>query len=639
MGVGRFLVIAAFFGALLAPSALAAAPTAITGSVSSVNGSSATLNGTVNPNGAATTWQFDYGTTTGYGSKAPSSAQSAGSGTANQAVSTTLTGLTPGATYHYRLIATNADGTTVGGDGVFTTQAAPEVVTGAASGVGLTQATVACSVDPNGLATTWSVEYGLSTSYGTQTNGQSAGSGTAAASVSVTLTGLQAARTYHYRCIGTSSAGTTRGADATFVTAEAPVATTDAVSSVGPSSARLNGKVDPNGRATTYFFEYGVSTSYGSRTSNASAGNGTNVRSVARSITGLRGGTTYHFRLVATSDGGTSRGADATFTTQGTPTVTTGAATGLAATSATVAGTVNPNGRATSWYVEYGTTTRYGSRTSSRNIGSGRSPVSVSTALTGLRAGVLYHYRIVASNAVGSARGADATFTTAGAPGVVTGQVPLAALSSRSAQVTGTVNPRGLATTVWFEYGRTSSYGQRTAEIQVGSGVGDQAVTAQLADLTPGVRYHFRLVARSAAGTSTGVDKSFGTPSGAFGGRRCTITGTQAADVLVGTAGSDVICGLGGNDVLRGLGGNDVLIGGPGKDGLRGGGRHDTLLAGSGDDVVIGGLGRDTLLGGPGSDQLLAKDGARDSVDGGAGSDTARVDRRDSVTRVERRRP
>jgi Ca2+-binding RTX toxin-like protein len=200
------------------------------------------------------------------------------------------------------------------------------------------------------------------------------------------------------------------------------------------------------------------------------------------------------------------------------------------------------------------------------------------------------------------------------------------------------VSPRGLATTAWFEYGRTSSYGQRTAAIRVGSGVRDQTIQAQLENLTPGVRYHFRLVARSEAGTATGVDKSFSTPSGAVRGRRCTIMGTQAADVLVGTPGRDVICGFRGNDVLRGLGGNDVLIGGPGKDGLRGGGGKDMLVGGPGDDVLIGGLGRDTLLAGTGSDQLLARDGARDSLDGGAGNDLARTDGRDRTTGIERRR-
>ena len=77
-------------------------------------------------------------------------------------------------------------------------------------------------------------------------------------------------------------------------------------------------------------------------------------------------------------------------------------------------------------------------------------------------------------------------------------------------------------------------------------------VGTRLDALTPGVRWHYRLVARSSAGTSVGADASFATPPRPLDpfGRpvRCTIVGTQAADVLRGTRGRDVICGLGGKE-------------------------------------------------------------------------------------------
>jgi Ca2+-binding RTX toxin-like protein len=656
----RFFVTAglAAAAAVLAGTASATAPQVTTGSVTGLGGSTATLNGSVNPNGVATTWQFEYGTTTGYGTKAPASPQNAGTGTSSVSVSTALTGLDPGTTYHYRLTATNADGTTVGGDGVFTTLAAPGVTTGAASAVGPTQATVACTIDPNGQPTTWLVEYGLTTSYGTQTSALNAGSGNAAVNTSATLTGLQTAKTYHYRCVGTSPAGTTKGADATFLTAQPPEATTDAASSVSSTSARLNGRVNPNGRTTTYHFEYGTTTAYGTKTSTSSAGNGTGAVAVTKSVSALQPGVTYHFRLVATSDAGTTRGADGTFTTQTVPTITTGAAANVGPTTATVAGTVNPNGRSTSWYAEYGTTTAYGLKTSSRSIGSGTSPVAVSVTLSNLTPGVTYHYRVAAANSLGTGRGADATFSTPGPPLAVTGQVLVAALGPTSAQVTGTVNPRGVAATAWFEYGLTTAYGRRTEQVAVGVGTGDLTHQGQLTDLIPGRRYHFRLVAVSAAGTSFGIDKTFGTPKPATpggGGVRCTITGTQGPDVLRGTPGNDVVCGLGGNDVLVGNGGNDVLVGGPGNDLLDGGPGNDVLHGGAGSDVLrgganadrleggegrdhlVGGRGRDIMLGGPGGDRIFARDGVRDVVNGGRGTDAAQTDRLDRVSYTERR--
>ncbi len=653
------LALAVATGAFAAVSGAATQtmPTAITGSVASVTGSSAKLNGTVNPNGLATTWQFEYGLTTGYGSKAPSTAQNAGSGTANVAVTTTLTGLEPGSTYHYRLTAKNADGTTVGTDGVFNTPAAPAVTTGGSSKVGTTSATVACTVDPNGLATAWSVEYGLTSSYGTQTSGQSAGSGTSVQNVSTTLTGLQTAKAYHYRCIATSSAGTSRGADATLTTGEPPLPTTGSASSIGSSTATLSGRVDPRGRSTSYYFEYGTSTSYGTKTSSSSAGSGSSEVAVSKSVSGLKPGTVYHFRLVATSSGGTANGADVTLTTQTAPTVATGSASGVGPTSAAIAGTVNPNGKATSWWVEYGTTSSYGSRSSSRSAGSGTTTQSVSETLSGLGPGTLYHYRIVASSSLGTGQGADATFTTIGPPTVVTGQVPIAALAPSSAKVTGVVNPRGLPTTAWFEYGRSPAFGQRTAQMAVGAGTADVPLEGTLANLTPGVRYFFRLVASSAAGSTAGAGKSFGTPHATTPGGRCTIVGTQGPDVLQGTPGNDVICGLGGNDIIRGSGGNDMIVAGPGNDLLGGGNGRDILQGGAGNDVLsggadadrleggsgrdqlLGGSGRDTILGGANNDSVSAKDRRADVVDGGTGTDTATLDRSlDRAVSVERRR-
>src|ERR671918_565766 len=89
--------------------ALAAAPTPTTGAASGVGRSTATPNGTVNPGGAATSWHFEYGTTTAYGLE--SGGGDTGTGDTGEPVSTQVSGLSAGTTYHYRLVATNADGT------------------------------------------------------------------------------------------------------------------------------------------------------------------------------------------------------------------------------------------------------------------------------------------------------------------------------------------------------------------------------------------------------------------------------------------------------------------------------------------------------------------------------------------------
>jgi hypothetical protein len=96
-------------------------PTVTTKPASSSSRTKATLNGTVNPNGSETTYQFEYGTTSGYGSKAPASPNSIGSGSSPVEVSEGIEGLAPETTYHFRLVATNAKGTTNGPDQTFTT--------------------------------------------------------------------------------------------------------------------------------------------------------------------------------------------------------------------------------------------------------------------------------------------------------------------------------------------------------------------------------------------------------------------------------------------------------------------------------------------------------------------------------------
>lgn len=99
------------------------APTVTTGTATAVGTTTATLNGTVNPNGAATTCHFDWGTTVSYGSVTAN--QDKGSGTTTVAVTADLTGLTAATAYHFRLSCTNATGTSNGSDATFTTGSNP----------------------------------------------------------------------------------------------------------------------------------------------------------------------------------------------------------------------------------------------------------------------------------------------------------------------------------------------------------------------------------------------------------------------------------------------------------------------------------------------------------------------------------
>lgn len=96
-------------------------PTITAAPASSVEQTTAQLNGELNPNGSPTTYYFQWGTSTAYGDT--SRTGSTNSGRTLLPVSVVVTGLTPGTTYHYRVVATNANGTSYGTDQTFTTSA------------------------------------------------------------------------------------------------------------------------------------------------------------------------------------------------------------------------------------------------------------------------------------------------------------------------------------------------------------------------------------------------------------------------------------------------------------------------------------------------------------------------------------
>jgi hypothetical protein len=193
------------------------------------------------------------------------------------------------------------------------------------------------------------------------------------------------------------------------------------------------------------------------------------------------------------------------------PVVTTNAATYVASFSARLNGSVDPNGLPTSVYFQYGTTIGYGF-TTAPHTKTGYAPQSVSAPIGGLTASTTYHFRIVASNSVGTRYGRDKTFTTLSATGrPVVRTNPATSIASHSARLNGTVNPHGLSTTVYFQYGRTISYGFRTPNYTK-TGNNYQNVFANISGLSAHTTYHFRIVASNTAGTRTGADRMFTTP-------------------------------------------------------------------------------------------------------------------------------
>ena len=115
-----------------------------------------------------------------------------------------------------------------------------------------------------------------------------------------------------------------------------PTVTPEAATAIKDTEATLKGSVNPNGEATTYWFEYGTSTAYDHETTHTSTG--TTSGSKSATVTGLSANTLYHFRMVAENGIGKTEGGDRTFTTGGPPTVTTEPATGVHSIEATLKG-------------------------------------------------------------------------------------------------------------------------------------------------------------------------------------------------------------------------------------------------------------------------------------------------------------
>ncbi len=211
-------------GAFAGGSAEAASsPTVSTGSTSSITTSSAVLHGTVNPNGASTTYNFQWGLTKLYG--LTSSSMSVKSGTKSVSVQTTISHLLPGTVYHYRIAALNKSGGGFGADRTFKTAGnpPPDAATGPASAVGTNSAAVSAVINPHGQKTTWVFQFGPTTSYLYQTFGGTVPAGNVPVAIAEQLTELESGTTFHYRVVALHGSSVVEtGNDFTFVTLPSP---------------------------------------------------------------------------------------------------------------------------------------------------------------------------------------------------------------------------------------------------------------------------------------------------------------------------------------------------------------------------------------------------------------------------------
>jgi uncharacterized repeat protein (TIGR01451 family) len=327
----------------LIATASATSPTcddAVTTPASTLTPTTATLNGVVTPYGEPTTYTFHWGATTAYGQS--STARSV-SGTPAQPVSTQLTGLQPGTTYHFTLEASNADdGATTGQDETFTTPgstpapidlslagaATPATVTAghtltytftATNGSATTPATGVAITDPlPGAGSLVSAHASAGTCAGDTTVVCAIGSLApgASATVTIVISANGAAPLVNTASVSGDQPDPDSANNVATVTTPvvvAPAVHTGPMLSLSKHAVLVSGIVNPEGQATRYQVQYGTSSAYGHSTPARSAGAGTDPQLLLDMVSGLERDRTYHYRLVATSAAGTTVGADRTF--------------------------------------------------------------------------------------------------------------------------------------------------------------------------------------------------------------------------------------------------------------------------------------------------------------------------------------
>lgn len=307
------------------------APLVQTNSEASISNSTALVSGQITPNGAQTSYWYDYGTTQALSNQ--SAKQNIGAGYTPITAPMNIVGLQQKTQYFFRLNAQNSVGITRGEIRTFTTNTSP-IVSGKApttetinpTGVARNGAVLMGKVTSNNNQATYWFEYGEKTSLGNVTTFGYVGPSQISTPVTSSVAGLKPLTKYYYRINAQNQFGTVNGSIVSFTTTgpadpSAPVIKTNAATSIATSSVTMNGRLDPKGADTTYWFEYSKY-SFTNRsadvtiTATQSMGGAEAAIGVKADVTGLERNTRYYYRMIARNAQGTIVGEVVSFRTR-----------------------------------------------------------------------------------------------------------------------------------------------------------------------------------------------------------------------------------------------------------------------------------------------------------------------------------
>jgi hypothetical protein len=440
-------------GGVLKFKTLASAPVVVSEAVSGVTPVSATVEGRVNTENEASTYVFEYSKSPTLASGVTSVGEAGLPGNSEPeqgAGPVGLSGLESSTDYYFRVSAKNATGTTHGKIEKFTTEPAkaPTITAERVEGVGQTGASLFATIDPEYQNTTFQFDLGLTPGYGLsvpaspeQMGGEGSG-GESEVSYPTGGEGLVLAPNteYHYQAVAANGTGTVEGhtavGDQTFLTLPLdPFAETKGSTVTSPTSAQVSGVVDPENEgqpaqdATSYYFEYGHTTSYGARTPVASAGEGEEPVEETATLGALEPGTTYHYRFVAANNNNrpygtqpqTAYGTDHTFEIPPTlPKLENVAVGAVTQTTATITADLDTAHLPTHYELEVAANAEL---LTPAQQGTATSGLALSLTADGLSAGTLYHYELIATNADGTVK-ESGTFQTLASPAETQASLP-----------------------------------------------------------------------------------------------------------------------------------------------------------------------------------------------------------------------
>ena len=293
-----------------------------------------------------------------------------------------------------------------------------------------------------------------------------------------------------------------------------PKVTYQPVTNQTQTSGTLNASIDLNAgpEVTSCSFQYGTTTSYGSSVPCSPATPYTSNKSVSAEISGLTTEDIYHYRVVLVTANGTKKANDQTFIPHAVAGLATQPATNVERNTATVNGSFNGNGEETHYLFEWGTSDSYGNKTPVEDAGSPTTPQLLSANLSGLTVETTYHFRVVATNAVGTSFGSDQTFKTLAAVEELSTE-PASNITASTATINASYIGINEDVHYYFEWGSNTEYGNVTAAPPSDDGVqtGHRTLSFNLSDLGVDQPYHYRVIAIDNSGETVGADQTFTT--------------------------------------------------------------------------------------------------------------------------------